>query len=72
MKRRVSRWLAALAAATMGTMLDTSCTTGDPPEDGDHCWFICKAVEESQTAPLSEASLSFLHRPVAGPDAAMS
>jgi len=72
MKRRFLRGLAVLAAATMGTLLDTSCTTGDPPDQGDNCWFICRAIEEPQATPVSDASLSFLHPPVAGRQAVMS
>lgn len=48
MKRRYLRLLAVLAAASMGTVLDISCTTGDPPDQGDHCWFFCNAAEDSK------------------------
>jgi hypothetical protein len=72
MKRKFSGWLAALAAATMGTLLDASCTTGDPPDKGNNCWFICKAIEEPQANSLSDASLSFVHQPAASPPTATS
>lgn len=72
MKRQFSGWLAALAAATMGTLLDSSCTIGNPPDQGNDCWFICKAIEEPQANSLSDASLSFVHRPAANPHTVMS
>jgi hypothetical protein len=66
MKRRYSRLLAVLAAATMGTLLDFSCT-GNPPDTGDNCWFICKAVEKSQTPHVSYASLPLSQAALAKP-----
>ena len=57
MKRRYSRLLAVLAAATMGTALQTTCSITEPPDNPD-CLFFCeKAIEESQTPHVSYASL---------------
>ncbi len=58
MKRRYARLLAALSAALMVTMLDITCTTGDPPDDGDHCWFFCKGTEQPQTTDASYTCLT--------------
>ena len=58
MKRRYSRVLAVLAAAAMGTVMESSCTTGEPADTGDHCWFICdKSTEKTQAPPLTDAPL---------------
>ena len=58
MKRRYSRLLAVLAAATMGTLLDLSCTTGNPPDQGSNCLFFCdKSTEKSQAPPLTDTPL---------------
>lgn len=56
MKRRYSRLLAVLAAATMGTVMGITCTN-DPPESPD-CLFLCdKSTEKSQAIPLTDAPL---------------
>ncbi len=57
MRRRYSRVLMALAAATTATVLGSgSCSFGTP--DGNHCWFICKVTEKAQPTPSSDGPLS--------------
>jgi|WetSurMetagenome_2_1015567.scaffolds.fasta_scaffold1251315_2 hypothetical protein len=57
MKRRFSRWLVIVAAATMGSLLEFSCSSGDAPPEGDHCWFFCKAIERAPTPTLIDTPL---------------
>jgi len=51
MKQRYSPLRAVLAAATMGTVMETSCTIGDPPDDPD-CLFFCDRSTEKFQSPL--------------------
>ena len=58
MKRRYSRLLAVLAVAAMGTVMESSCSVGEPADTGDNCWFICdKSTEKSQAPPLTDTPL---------------
>lgn len=65
MKRTCSRVLAVLAIATAGTVLQTNCTIGNPPDNPDCLFFCDRSSETSQTAVVTDAPLS-VSQPVAG------
>ena len=67
MKRRYSRLLAGLAAAAMGTVMETSCTIGNAPDNPDCIIFCDKALEASQTPHVSYASLPLSQAVLAEP-----
>ncbi len=53
MKQKYTRLLAVITAGLMGSMLEISCSTGDLPDEGDHCWFFCQATEKGNTPEVS-------------------
>jgi len=63
MKRRYSRVLAALAAATMGMAMETTCYIDEDPDD-DNCLFCCdRSTEKAQTPPLTDTPLPLSQAP---------
>ena len=68
MKRRYSRVLAVLAAATMGTVMESSCTIGNRPDDNPECLFFCdKSTEKSQAPALTDTPLPLSQTALAKP-----